>query len=85
MFLFFPPSGVDFSNIRIPGVLQRFSGTYLIVSTVFLLLAPPNHPNQVIALILFNLFDTETVSYNIFFFNSLKYKIPILSDYFVLP
>jgi len=38
--------GVDFSNIRIPGVLQRFSGTYLIVSTVFLLLAPPNHPNQ---------------------------------------
>uniref|UniRef100_A0A2C9JQJ3 Heparan-alpha-glucosaminide N-acetyltransferase catalytic domain-containing protein n=1 Tax=Biomphalaria glabrata TaxID=6526 RepID=A0A2C9JQJ3_BIOGL len=39
-------SGVDFTTFRIPGVLQRFAGTYLITATSFLLLAPQPNTNQ---------------------------------------
>ncbi|XP_012939441.1 heparan-alpha-glucosaminide N-acetyltransferase [Aplysia californica] len=38
--------GVDFDNFRIPGVLQRFAGTYLITASVFLFLAPVHNPAQ---------------------------------------
>ncbi|XP_052268625.1 heparan-alpha-glucosaminide N-acetyltransferase-like [Dreissena polymorpha] len=33
-------------NFRIPGVLQRFAGTYLIVATIHMFFAKPNDPNQ---------------------------------------
>ncbi|XP_070185611.1 heparan-alpha-glucosaminide N-acetyltransferase-like isoform X2 [Littorina saxatilis] len=33
--------GVDLSRFRIPGVLQRFAGTYLIVATIHLIFARP--------------------------------------------
>ncbi|CAL1529217.1 unnamed protein product [Lymnaea stagnalis] len=43
-------SGVNFDTFRIPGVLQRFAGTYLITATLFLYLAPANNPSQYIRL-----------------------------------
>ncbi|CAG5128249.1 unnamed protein product [Candidula unifasciata] len=39
-------SGLDFDTFRIPGVLQRFAGTYLITASIHLFLAPAQ-PNQV--------------------------------------
>ncbi|XP_059165341.1 heparan-alpha-glucosaminide N-acetyltransferase-like isoform X1 [Physella acuta] len=39
-------SGVDFTSFRIPGVLQRFAGTYLISASLFLYLGPANVSNQ---------------------------------------
>ncbi|KAL8574546.1 hypothetical protein ACOMHN_057545 [Nucella lapillus] len=39
--------GVDLSRFRIPGVLQRFAGTYLIVATVHLLFAKPFDDSRV--------------------------------------
>ncbi|KAK3785913.1 hypothetical protein RRG08_033021 [Elysia crispata] len=44
-------NGVEFEKFRIPGVLQRFAGTYLITATVYLFLTPQFYPNQ----LLFNL------------------------------
>ncbi|GFN98343.1 heparan-alpha-glucosaminide n-acetyltransferase [Plakobranchus ocellatus] len=40
-------NGVEFNSFRIPGVLQRFAGTYLITATVFLFLSPQHFPNHV--------------------------------------
>lgn len=37
---------VRLRKFRIPGVLQRFAGTYLIIATMHLLSARPNDPNQ---------------------------------------
>ena len=34
-------------EFRIPGVLQRFAGTYLIIATVHMFFAKPTDPNQV--------------------------------------
>ena len=42
-------SGVDLSQFRIPGVLQRFAGTYLIVASVHLLFAKTSDDNRVSA------------------------------------
>ena len=46
-FFFFSFSGIELSHFRIPGVLQRFAGTYLIVATVHLLFARPFDDSQV--------------------------------------
>ncbi|XP_060579971.1 heparan-alpha-glucosaminide N-acetyltransferase-like isoform X5 [Ruditapes philippinarum] len=37
---------VRMREFRIPGVLQRFAGTYLIVATLHMFFAKPNDPNQ---------------------------------------
>ncbi|XP_076440485.1 heparan-alpha-glucosaminide N-acetyltransferase-like isoform X2 [Babylonia areolata] len=42
-----PGRGVDVSQFRIPGVLQRFALTYLVVATVHLVFAKPLDQNQV--------------------------------------
>ena len=34
-------------ELRIPGVLQRFAGTYLIIATMHMFFAKPTDPNQV--------------------------------------
>jgi len=39
-------NSTDIPTLRVPGVLQRFAGTYLITATVFLMLAPHNSPSQ---------------------------------------
>lgn len=44
-FLLFPD--IDITNIRIPGVLQRFAVTYLIVGVMHMLSARPADPHQV--------------------------------------
>ncbi|GFR71913.1 heparan-alpha-glucosaminide N-acetyltransferase [Elysia marginata] len=41
-------NGVEFETFRIPGVLQRFAGTYLITATVYLFLTPQFYPNQLL-------------------------------------
>ena len=46
-FFFFSFSGIELSHFRIPGVLQRFAGTYLIVATVHLLSARPFDDSRV--------------------------------------
>lgn len=46
-FFFFSFSGIELSHFRIPGVLQRFAGTYLIVATVHLLFARPFDDSRV--------------------------------------
>uniref|UniRef100_A0A0B6YUR6 Uncharacterized protein n=1 Tax=Arion vulgaris TaxID=1028688 RepID=A0A0B6YUR6_9EUPU len=39
-------TGMDFETFRVPGVLQRFAGTYLIIATIHLFLSPRRCPNQ---------------------------------------
>ena len=39
-------------EFRIPGVLQRFAGTYLIIATVHMFFAKPTDPNQVSVLLI---------------------------------
>ncbi|RUS72739.1 hypothetical protein EGW08_019506 [Elysia chlorotica] len=36
-------NGVEFDTFRIPGVLQRFAGTYLVTATVYLFLTPQGY------------------------------------------
>ncbi|XP_046571349.1 heparan-alpha-glucosaminide N-acetyltransferase-like isoform X1 [Haliotis rubra] len=40
------PGGVEFDEIRIPGVLQRFAGTYLIVATIHMFFAKTTDEHQ---------------------------------------